>query len=275
MFKKSYEFEAKTFDISKNYEKTCITAVSANLRCVNDRDKGKNNWYYRAPFMVRVISEQTPDIIGFQECMNTHYDYLNKYLKGYESIIEYREKGLHPEACPIFWNTEKFEFVRKGGFWLSKTPEKISKDWGAACYRICTYAVLKQKSDGKELAVFNTHLDHVSEKARINGIKLILEKLGEFGSMPCIIMGDFNDYEDSETYKAAVELFLDAKHETQDSDDGATYQGFGEHLEGKSIDFFFISKTGIEVLQFKIIRSTYDGVYPSDHFPIRLKFTLK
>ena len=274
MMKKAYTLQAQVFDILEKHDNSCITALSANLRCVNKKDEGKNNWYYRAPFMIRVISEQAPDIIGFQECMNIHYDYLNTYLKGYESVIEYREKGRHPESCPIFWNTAKFDFIGKGSFWLSKTPEKISKDWGSACYRICSYAILKQKSDGRELAVFNTHLDHISEEARINGIKLILEKLVEFGGMPCIIMGDFNDVEGSETYKKATELFLDAKHQTKDSDDGATYQDFGRQLEGRSIDFFFISKTGIAVSQFKIIRTTYDGVYPSDHFPIILKFRL-
>ena len=46
----------------------------------------------------------------------------------------------------------------------------MSKDWGAAHYRICSYVILKDNTTGKEFVVFNTHLDHESEEARINGI---------------------------------------------------------------------------------------------------------
>ena len=35
-----------------------------------------------------------------------------------------------------------------------------------------------------------------------------------------------------------------------------------------------ISKMGIEVENYKIVSRTYDGVYPSDHFPIVMTFTL-
>nr|MCR5207912.1 endonuclease/exonuclease/phosphatase family protein [Eubacterium sp.] len=203
-----------------------------------------------------------------------HYDCIKPALKGYGSFIDYREEGECPEGCPIFYNLSKFELVDKGSFWLSETPERISKDWGAACYRICSNAILKQLSDGKEIVVFNTHLDHVSEEARIKGIRLILNKLNQFGGMPCIIMGDFNDFEYSETYKAATELFDDAKYKTDDTDSGITYHGWGEAESDGSIDYFFISKTGIEVLQYRVIRTTYDGAYPSDHYPIKLKIRL-
>ena len=36
-----------------------------------------------------------------------------------------------------------------------------------------------------------------------------------------------------------------------------------------------ISKTGIKVSEYKVVTDTYDGVYPSDHFPIVMKFTLE
>ena len=273
--KKEYKFPIPTFDISSSFDSACITVVSSNVRCYTDGDRGKKNWYYRAPFLVRTLIDANADIIGLQECMPVHYDCISGALKGYGSFIDYREENEMPEGCPIFYNLSKFELTKKGSFWLSETPDVVSKNWGAACYRICSYAILKQKTDGKKLAVFNTHLDHVSEEARIKGIRLVLEKLNEFGGMPCIIMGDLNDIENSETYKSATQLFDDAKYKTADSDSGATYQGWGECLDSENIDYFLISKTRIEVLQYRVIRTTYDGVYPSDHFPIKLKINLK
>ena len=49
--------------------------------------------------------------------------------------------------------------------------------------------------------MFNTHLDHISDEARINGIRVVLDKIAQFGGKPSIIMGDFNAKENSETYK--------------------------------------------------------------------------
>ncbi len=270
-----YKFEIPKFDITECFDPSCITVVSANVRCYTPGDTGKRNWFYRAPFMVQTLIDADADIIGLQECMYIHYDCMKEALGGYGSFIDYREGGKSPEGCPIFYNLSKFTLERKGSFWLSETPDKMSKGWGAACYRICSFAILKQLSDGKELAVFNTHLDHVSEEARIKGIELVLKKLEEFGGMPCIIMGDLNDFEDSETYKNATRLFDDAKYKTDDTDSGATYQSWGEYPSHGNIDYFLISKTGIDVLQYKVIRTTYDGVYPSDHYPIKLKINLE
>ena len=272
---KKYKSEIPTSDISKTYDSSCITVVSSNVRCYTTGDRGKKNWYYRAPFLVQTLIDSNADIIGLQECMYIHYDCIKPALGGYGSFIDYRDEGECPEGCPIFYNLSKFELIRRGTFWLSETPEVMSKDWGSACTRICSFAILKQKSDGKELAVFNTHLDHVSEEARIKGVRLVLKKLEEFGGMPCVIMGDFNDFEYSETYKKTAELFDDAKYKTDDTDSGATYQDWGNKLSHGNIDYFFISKTGIKVLQYKVIRTTYDGVYPSDHFPIKLKINLE
>lgn len=272
---KKYHSEIPSFNIGDTYDPSCITVVSANVRCYTQGDKGKRNWFYRAPYTVQTLIDSNADIIGLQEAMKTHYDCISPAFKGYGSFIDYRDNGENPEGCPIFYNLSKFELIDGGTFWLSETPDRISIDWGAACYRICSFAILKQISDGRELAVFNTHLDHISEEARVKGIRLILKKLTEFGGMPCVIMGDLNDFENSVTYKSATELFDDAKYKTDDTDSGATYHAWGEEPNNNNIDYFLISKTGIEVLQYKVIRTTYNGVYPSDHYPIRLKFNLK
>ena len=273
MFKR-YKLKTPETDIAKTYDDSCITVVSSNIRCKCSVDKKEKNWFYRGPLLIQTLIDANADIIGMQEVKKEPFRLITGALHGYGSVIEYREKGRDPEACPILYNLSKFDAERKGSFWLSETPDRISKDWGAACYRICSYVVLIKKDDGKKLAVFNTHLDHVSEEARIKGIRLILKKLEEFGGMPCVIMGDFNTCENSETYKAAAEVFDDAKYRAKDSDSGATYQGWGESLDGENIDYFFISKEGIDVLDYKVIRTVYDGVYPSDHFPIKLKINL-
>ena len=265
-----YLSNRKSITISENANIKDIKIISANVRTFAPTDIFKKSWFYRADIFVKQITEKSPDVIGFQEVTKMHYNYLCDTLAGYDNVIAYRDKSIQPEACPIFYKESKFNLVDKGSFWLSETPETMSKDWGAMCYRICSYVILENKADTKPLVVFNTHLDHVSDEARIKGIGVVLDKIKQFGSLPSIIMGDFNAKEDSETYRAATENFLDAKYQTKNTMTGATFQNFGKELDSENIDYFMISKTGIKVNEYKILNDTVNGTYTSDHFPIYL-----
>lgn len=176
---------------------------------------------------------------------------------------------------PCFYRKDLYTLVDKGSFWLSETPDEMSIDWGSACYRICSYVVLEEKESGEQFAVFNTHLDHISEEARINGIKVVLDKIEQFGGMPSVLMGDFNAEEDSETYRSAVENFSDTKYLTEKTMTSATYQNWGKALDNDCIDYVMVSKSGFTVNEYKVVQTTYDGVYPSDHFPLSVSLNLK
>ena len=251
-----------------------IRIMNYNVRCLSPLDLGQKNWFYRADLLIDSIETAAPNIIGFQEVTSWQYDYLVETLQGFDSIITYRENTINAEGCPIFYNTTLYTLIDKGSFWLSETPEVMSKDWGAAHYRICSYVILKEKATEKEFVVFNTHLDHVSDEARIKGIQVVLDKIKEFGGLPAVLMGDLNAEESSETYKSATEAFLDAKYETENTMKSCTYQNWGEALDRECIDYVMISPESFEVLSYEVIQAVYDGVYTSDHFPlfVRLRF---
>lgn len=245
-----------------------IQVMSCNVRCLTPFDSGKKSWFYRADLIIKNIQKNAPSVIGFQEATKWQYSYLVDSMPDYDSVITYRDNMFNSEGCPVFYRKDLYKLIDKNSFWLSETPEEMSKDWGAACYRICSFVILEEKASGKQFVVFNTHLDHVSDEARIKGIGTVLDKIEQFGSLPSVIMGDFNAYEDSETYRSATENFLDAKYQTENPMTGVTYQNWGEITDRGSIDYFMISKQGIKVDEYKIVTDTYDGVYPSDHFQI-------
>lgn len=269
-------YKKSKFVIDSSEWKTAdeIRVMSANVRCISPEDLGKKSWLYRADLILRNIEAEKPSIIGFQEVTKYHYNYLCSSLKGYDSVITYRDNSPLSEGCPVFYRTDLYTLVDKGSFWLSETPDEMSKDWGAACYRICSYVILKDNATEKQFVVFNTHLDHVSDEARIKGIAVVLDKIAEFGSLPSMIMGDFNAEEDSETYKNATENFLDAKYQTDNTMTSCTYQNWGAALDNECIDYLMISKTGFTVNSYKVVTTTYDGVYPSDHFPLSASLKL-
>jgi len=76
---------------------------------------------------------------------------------------EGKESG---EWNTILYRKERFDLVSSGTFWLTDTPNTISKLEGITYNRICTWAVLKDKVANIEIMLCNTHLDHQSDEAR-------------------------------------------------------------------------------------------------------------
>lgn len=226
----------------------------------------------RQPLVLARIREQMPDILGTQESHKEWMDYLLAGLPEYTFVGVGREDGKEEgEYSPVFYRKDRFDLLDSGTFWLSKTPDVPSIDWNARCYRVCSWAVLKDKKDGKTFAAVNTHLDHVSEEARDKGIALVVEKLRSFGDMPVFCTGDFNTDEGSTCYKIMTEDFMaDAKYVAKVSDNGCTYTGFDpEKMKDNSpIDFIFVKKDAVTVESYSILRALVNGQQPSDHFAI-------
>ncbi len=252
-----------------------ITIMSTNVRFYNPLDFLKKSWFYRADLIAEDVERVSPDIVGFQEATFLHYDYLKSTLSGYDSEMAYRDDFILSEGCPIFWRTDRFEKIDSGSFWLSETPEVMSKDWGSSHYRICVYVILRDKTTNKEFAVFNTHLDNVSDEARINGIKVVLDKISEFGDLPSFLFGDMNATDDSETILSTRDSFDDAKVISPITEDTRTFHGWGDPTEQDRIDYILISKGDAEVYEYHVLDNCYDGVYSSDHSSIYIKTRIK
>ncbi len=253
-----------------------ITVMSTNVRCYAPEDLFKKSWFYRAHLIIEDINTVKPDIIGFQEVTWVHYSYLKNAMPDYDSEILYRDEFILSEGCPIFYRTDKFDKLDSGSFWLSETPEVMSKDWGAALYRVCSYIILQDKESGDEFIVFNTHLDHVSDEARIEGIKVVLNKIAEFGDLPAILMGDLNAKPSSSTIQSTKEAFDDAHDIAISADEGPTFHKWGTQPNRERIDYIMISKNTSAVSEYRILNNCHDGVYSSDHSSIyvKLKFLI-
>ena len=252
-----------------------VRVMSVNLRRITAEDTGSREWKHRKKLVATNFQQVKPSIIGMQEVTPQQYDDCKKILKNYNSVITYRDGSDNSEGCPIFYYKDFYTLLSSGTFWLSETPDVVSKSWGAAYHRICTYVVLRDNRTRKEFAVFNTHLDNVSEQARVNGIGVILDKISSIGNYPAVIMGDFNATEDSQTYLAVTEMFRDVKYQVyNDCVNTATYHNWGQWLDYPPIDFLLVTKTGFEVNSYEVVTATYNGQYPSDHFPIVTVLTL-
>lgn len=265
-----YYFNNETFNISEKQDSDEITIMSFNIRCKTSVDKYKESWYYRANLTIKNIKQEQPDIIGLQEAQTIHEKYYRKHLKGYAFQEGYREDTEGKEGPLILYRNDLFEAKESGLFWLSTTPDVQSKDWGSACYRVANYVTLSNKKDGKEFTIIDTHLDHISSEARTKGMEVIVNKIDELNLKNPILMGDMNDTEDSLMYETITNYGLNDSLKiahTKYIGTGATYHNYGKALNYQRIDYIFTAPI-IGVNDYHVADTTYDGVYPSDHFPI-------
>ena len=91
-----------------------------------------------------------------------------------------------------------------------------------------------------------------------------------------ICTGDFNTFETAEAYAEMRKDMDDTKLIAANSDTGITFHNYGaiEEHEDSAIDFVFATK-GTKAETYKIIRDCIDGIYPSDHYPVIIKLTLR
>ncbi len=244
-----------------------ITFMTLNIRQNNIKDTGTMSFFYRADLVIENIKEIKPDIIAFQEMQEEEVSYVKTSLIGYSFILKYREEGDYAESCPIFYRADRFSLLESDTLWLSKTPKVMSKDFNSCCYRILTYTILKDLFSSIVYLVINTHLDHISEEAREEGIKIIEKLVKEKKIEKVVLMGDFNDYPSSLTYQKAASFLFDSCTKAKKSHDSITFQDFGRSLSGERIDYIFVSKN-IEVESYSVLNKTYNGVYSSDHYPV-------
>ena len=257
-----------------------LKVITYNIRYDNPND-GENKWDLRKDFLSKQIQFYAPDVFGIQEGKLHQLQYLDSTLVDYEYIGIGRDNSPYQgEFSAVFYNHKKLQLIKEATFWLSETPEKVSKGWDAMFERICTYGLFEDIKTKEKFYLFNTHFDHVGVVARTYSAKLIIEKITTINKekLPFIVTGDFNSEKDSEAYQYLSNQLNDAQIISKTSSFGppGTFNNFEFHKPvNLLIDFIFTSKNNIEVLKHAILSDSKDCKYPSDHLPVYAEIIFK
>ena len=264
-----------------------------NIRCQNKTDKGALSWDSRKADVVDLIRKMKCDVIGLQEVTPPQMQYLKGALEEYGIVGVFRNADLKSgEASPVCYLKSRFDLVKEGTFWLSENPDKRgSKSWGAALPRICTYAILKDRSSGKRICFANAHTDHKSGAARVNGSKVIAERLKTAcEGAPVVLVGDHNCSDGDAACAYLRGIYTDAIYSSKTPPSGPwrTYNGWvkidkeisaasalkmkpseREKPNACRIDYIYVSPKVVDVLTYATVSDTRkgSGAYYSDHFP--------
>ncbi|MBI2273820.1 MAG: endonuclease/exonuclease/phosphatase family protein [Bacteroidetes bacterium] len=261
-----------------------------NIRYANTGDSvNGNGWAQRYPVIVSLIRFHNMEIFGVQEGLHHQLETLQQNLPGYAYTGVGRDDGEQKgEYAAIFYDTNKFDLLEKGNFWLSPITDRPNKGWDAALPRICSWGKFREKKTGFVFYFYNLHMDHIGVQARAESAKLVMQKMRELpANMPLILTGDFNVDQFNESYNLINHsgLLRDAYElaPIRLATNG-TFNNFNADAQTDSrIDHIFVNQY-FQVKRYGILTDTYRGKrtekelisnkapyiarVPSDHFPV-------
>lgn len=245
--------------------------MTFNIR-LNLESDGVNAWPHRRDVVADIVRRQGIDLLGVQEALPGQLVDLDERLPELARFGDGRSADRSGEYSAIFYRRDRFELLDQGTFWLSETPEVPgSKGWDAAHERIATWGKLRERRSGRVIFHFNTHLDHIGERARVEGTTLLLRKIDEIaGGAPILLTGDFNATPDSAVYALVIAAGMEdgrAASLCPPLGPESTWNGFRQIEPGRRIDFIF-TREGLAVLEHAILPETHASRFPSDHLPV-------
>ena len=143
--------------------------------------------------------------------------------------------------------------------------------------RTVAVLALESRATGRGLNFLNTHFDHAGVVARSESAKLIEKLVQAFGTnRPVVLTGDLNARSDFGGYKNLTRQLRDAATASQVPATGGniTFNGFGTDMQpDNKIDYIFFFFF-VEVRKHRVVTDLYNGLYPSDHFPLVVEILL-
>jgi endonuclease/exonuclease/phosphatase family metal-dependent hydrolase len=255
-----------------------LKAMTFNVRLATG-DDGENVWSKRRDLAIKVIRDESPDVLGVQEAQPIQVDELVDALPEYVNVGVGRRPDGSDEFSAIYFRRDRFHLSDAGTFWLSDTPTiPGSTTWGNELPRIVTWVRLLDRTDKQRIVVINTHWDHQSQPARLSSGKLLAARVHELSgdAEPVIVMGDFNALPNNPAMVALMEqgglrdTFCIAH---PDETNVCTFNGFGKGPNGPKIDAVLVSPQW-QVEDAEIIRTRDGELFPSDHWPVTATVSL-
>ncbi|MBC2237268.1 endonuclease/exonuclease/phosphatase family protein [Listeria innocua] len=248
-----------------------FSVTTFNIR-FDDTSERKKSWELRKTLTKSLLDKYQWDFMGVEEPILPQMRDMKEMLD-WDYFGVGRDDGYEKgEFTAVFYNSARFRLLQEGHFWLSETPDVPSIHSTAMFPRICVWGKFAD-SDGKQFYIFNTHLDHISEEARLFASQLLLKKAAIIAEdSPVIILGDFNTAPNTTTYNFITKKYQDAQLISQTPIKGPIgsfhdFQPLRPENELEKIDYIFVSKE-FRVHSYKTITDQVDGCSASDHFPV-------
>ena len=242
--------------------------------------------------VLKSVKQKSPDVFGLNEAGKA---WIYKFNADTQISSQYgcaegkpTDNASDASYNPIFYKKDKFELVETVTKWLSKTPDRMSKDSDAKHYKILTYAILRDKTSGTEFMYLNVHLDGSGDQAAHAAMKdlrkrqaeIVKKVAAEYPFIPVVIGGDFNEgpvsaviagMSKNTRFRYCMDV-ADTKVNINSTDVNSS---FDSKSDGVIFDYLFVSADCITVQKYEQWDNKIGDKYPSDHLPVYAEITVK
>ena len=267
-----------------DYQQTNAVLRTATFNIeYNNASSTSTPWAQRKHAVKQLFTDYAFDIAGVQEPYWSQLDDLADLLPAYAytgHTVMGSTTADQQLTVGILYKPERLTLLDSGMFWLSETPDVLSKGWNNSQYRICQWGKFKHKSTQRIFYYFSIHLDF-DTAAYAPTLQLIEDRITQVATgYPVILGGDFNFNQTSPTYQDVVtDGFFEDTHlyaEELINPFQGTFTNYGSGLSSTNrIDHLFLANCrNIHIVKRKVITDSYAGVYPSDHAPVMAELVL-
>ena len=263
--------------------------------------KGKaleaRSWDNSKEAVAELIVKLDCDLLGMQEVSGVCRDDLAKLVKKAGGkqyklwwLNTYPEGHRREVGNAIFYNKKNLKLENQAIYYLSPTPEVMSKGWDEKrYYRAALATVVTHKKSGKKFYFIATHGPLAKgAKGPAGDVLVEIDKKYNREGLPTIVLGDMNSRPGDPFHLNMTKYYEDAfivaekKCGTVGTFNSAAGSDKNFKLSHRRIDHIYVHSTdkgAIKVKSYEVNRDKAEingvKVYPSDHNPVIADITIK
>lgn len=253
----------------------------------SDMGKDEYSWERRRDRLARAIVDCGMDVFAAEEVDTAMFRQLPALVEAkggnysWQTFSPYDAEGKGSvKAQAIVYKTDVFEMLDFHRFWCSETPDTMSAGWddvkfkrGACC------ATLRHKASGKRIFVMASHFP-LGKEARLHFAPIVVARAKEYNpeNLPSFLVGDLNTRQERPESAILREWWSDSYLMAWEK--VGTRGTFNNHDVGTDmdnaprIDFVYFRGNGVTPRRYVCNTVKYEGLYPSDHCPVYVDFTI-
>lgn len=286
---KELDLRVGTYNVWAHYARQGLVKKGKALK--------ERSWDNSKEAVAKLIVKLDCDLLGMQEVSGVCRDDLTKLVKKAGGkkyklwwVNTYPEGHKREVGNAVFYNKKSLKLENQAIYYLSPTPEVMSKGWDEKrYYRAALTTVVTHKKSGKKFFFIATHGPLAKGAKGLAGDVLVeIDKKYNKEGLPTIVLGDMNSRPGDPFHVNMLKYYEDSflvaeeKCGTIGTFNSASGNENNFEISNRRIDHIYIHSTdkgAIKVKSYKVNRDKYDvngvKVYPSDHNPVVADLTIK
>lgn len=258
---KKEQMDKSPFESSK-YKVANIPAsfkvMSFNVKHHNDADPQSLD--QRKGNILQIITTHNPEVVGLQEFSDNWFEsWMQNEMANLGYDVYINSTTGTPKA--IFYKSNRFSRNDQGHFKLSLTENRYG-----------SWVILTDNQNNQQYFICNSHWTTVSSAERQQFANLIDDVVDDHSQgLPLILFGDFNAQPGTPEINIIKNIKGNNNMVCTHSESGNTFHGWDGNGNSK-LDWIFCSRN-LAFTDYKVITTSFNGYWPSDHFPIMATIT--